>query len=266
MIHDLEIILHLVRSPVQTIDAVGVPVLSRGEDIANARLRFENGCVANITSSRISPEQMRKIRVFQENAYLSLDYQNQTGEMYRRTAEGLDARRSRDRARRTAQAPARLVSRMRANRPRPESLRLSSRRRPGVGRGNHETDRCKCLGGSCAPPRDGNFDPESFRGICLSSRAERPIHLTLEISPDGAHNYHLPCRGRSERRRTRRRLDASAPRACSQSGFLRPRRSENEGDRRRRLHQLERLRRRRRALGSREAVSIFPGAIPKRAE
>jgi predicted dehydrogenase len=89
MIHDLEIILHLVRSPVQNIDAVGVPVLSRGEDIANARLRFENGCVANITSSRISPEQMRKIRVFQEDVYLSLDYQNQTGEMYRRTAEGL---------------------------------------------------------------------------------------------------------------------------------------------------------------------------------
>jgi predicted dehydrogenase len=64
MIHDLEIILHLVRSPVKTIDAVGVPVLSRSEDIANARLRFENGCVANITSSRISPERMRKIRVF----------------------------------------------------------------------------------------------------------------------------------------------------------------------------------------------------------
>jgi predicted dehydrogenase len=89
MIHDLEIILHLVRSPVQTIDAVGVPVLSRDEDIANARIRFENGCVANITSSRISPEQMRKIRVFQEDVYLSLDYQNQTGEMYRRTAGGL---------------------------------------------------------------------------------------------------------------------------------------------------------------------------------
>jgi len=87
MIHDLEIILHLVRSPVQTIDAVGVAVLSRGEDIANARLRFENGCVANITSSRISPERMRKIRVFQEDAYLSLDYEKQTGEIYRR-AEG----------------------------------------------------------------------------------------------------------------------------------------------------------------------------------
>lgn len=84
MIHDLEIILHLVRSPVQNIDAVGVPVLSRGEDIANARIRFENGCIANITSSRISPERMRKIRVFQEDAYLSLDYQEQTGEIYRR--------------------------------------------------------------------------------------------------------------------------------------------------------------------------------------
>ena len=84
MIHDLEIILHLVHSPVKTIDAVGVPVLSRSEDIANARLHFENGCVANVTSSRISPEQMRKIRVFQEDAYLSLDYQNQTGEIYRR--------------------------------------------------------------------------------------------------------------------------------------------------------------------------------------
>ncbi len=90
MIHDLEIILHLVRSPVQTIDAVGVPVLSRREDIANARIRFENGCVANITSSRISPERMRKIRVFQEDAYLSLDYQNQTGEVYRRSATGIE--------------------------------------------------------------------------------------------------------------------------------------------------------------------------------
>ncbi len=85
MIHDLEIILHLVRAPVESIDAVGVPVLSKGEDIANARLRFADGCVANITSSRISPERMRKIRVFQEDAYLSLDYQTQSGEIYRRS-------------------------------------------------------------------------------------------------------------------------------------------------------------------------------------
>jgi predicted dehydrogenase len=85
MIHDLEIVLHLVRSPVSYIDAVGIPVLSRGEDIANARIRFENGCVANLTASRISPEKMRKIRVFQTDAYLSLDYQNQTGEIHRLT-------------------------------------------------------------------------------------------------------------------------------------------------------------------------------------
>ena len=85
MIHDLEIILHLVRSPVKHIDAVGVPVLSRGEDIANARIRFENGCVANVTASRISPEKMRKFRVFQEDAYLSLDYQAQSGEIYRKS-------------------------------------------------------------------------------------------------------------------------------------------------------------------------------------
>lgn len=84
MIHDLEIILHLVGSPVENIDAVGIPVLSKGEDIANARIRFENGCVANVTSSRISPERMRKIRVFQEDAYLSLDYEKQSGEIYRR--------------------------------------------------------------------------------------------------------------------------------------------------------------------------------------
>jgi len=82
MIHDLEIILHLVNSPVANIDSVGVPVLTTSEDIANARIRFENGCVANVTASRISPERMRKIRVFQDDGYLSLDYQEQTGEMY----------------------------------------------------------------------------------------------------------------------------------------------------------------------------------------
>ena len=84
MIHDLEIILHLVRSPVKSVDAVGIPVLSKGEDIANARIRFENGCVANLTTSRISPEKLRKIRVFQEDAYLSLDYMKQEGEIYKR--------------------------------------------------------------------------------------------------------------------------------------------------------------------------------------
>ena len=87
MIHDLEVILNFVRSPLWSIDAVGVPVLSQSEDIANARLHFEDGCVANVTASRISPERMRKIRIFQEDAYLSLDYQNQSGEIYRRVGK-----------------------------------------------------------------------------------------------------------------------------------------------------------------------------------
>ena len=84
MIHDIEIILHLVHSPLASLDAVGVSVLSTSEDIANARLRFVNGCVANITTSRISPEKLRKIRVFQDDTYLSLNYQDQSGEIYRK--------------------------------------------------------------------------------------------------------------------------------------------------------------------------------------
>ncbi len=83
MIHDLEIVLHLVRSPVKSIDPVGIAVLSRGEDIANVRIHFENGCVANLTASRISRDKVRKIRIFQEDAYLSLNYQKQNGYMLR---------------------------------------------------------------------------------------------------------------------------------------------------------------------------------------
>lgn len=77
MIHDLDVVLAFVKSPVTSVDAVGVPVLSQSEDIANARLRFANGCVANLTASRISPERMRKIRVFSGGpmtSYVSLDY------------------------------------------------------------------------------------------------------------------------------------------------------------------------------------------------
>lgn len=80
MIHDLDIIQHLVRSPVRQVDAVGVAILSDSEDIANARILFENGCVANVTASRVSQERMRKIRVFKPAAYLSLDYGNKSGE------------------------------------------------------------------------------------------------------------------------------------------------------------------------------------------
>lgn len=83
MIHDLDIILHLVRSPVTSVDAVGVAVLSKGEDIASVRLHFANGCVANVTASRISMKKVREIRLFQEDAYLSLNYQKQTAKMFR---------------------------------------------------------------------------------------------------------------------------------------------------------------------------------------
>jgi predicted dehydrogenase len=84
MIHDIEIVLHLVKSPLVDVDSVGIQVLTRREDIANARLKFEDGCIANLTASRVSPEKMRKIRVFQSEAYLSLDYQEQSGWIYRR--------------------------------------------------------------------------------------------------------------------------------------------------------------------------------------
>jgi predicted dehydrogenase len=91
MIHDLDIVMAFVRSPLVSLDAVGIPVLSRSEDIANARLRFANGCVANLTASRISPERMRKIRVFSGGAmptYVSLDYRAQAGFIYRLAREG----------------------------------------------------------------------------------------------------------------------------------------------------------------------------------
>jgi predicted dehydrogenase len=91
MIHDLDIVLAFVRSKVVSFDAVGIPVLSPTEDIANARLRFENGCVANLTVSRVSPERMRKIRVFsggQVASYISLDYRAQEGFIYRIARDG----------------------------------------------------------------------------------------------------------------------------------------------------------------------------------
>ncbi len=86
MIHDLDVVLAFVKSPVTNVDAVGIPVLSKSEDIANARIRFANGCVANLTASRVSPERMRKIRVFSGGAmtsYVSLDYRAQEGFIYR---------------------------------------------------------------------------------------------------------------------------------------------------------------------------------------
>ena len=82
MIHDLDLILHLVKSKPVKVDASGVGVVSKNVDIANARIEFENGCVANVTASRISAKKMRKMRIFQKNAYISLDFTDGFSEIF----------------------------------------------------------------------------------------------------------------------------------------------------------------------------------------
>jgi predicted dehydrogenase len=84
MIHDIDIILHLIKSDIKRCEAVGVKVLSNHEDISNVRLVFDNGAVCNITASRISQERVRKIRLFQKNTYISLDYVNQEASIYQK--------------------------------------------------------------------------------------------------------------------------------------------------------------------------------------
>src|SRR5262249_61693356 len=74
MIHDLDVVLSMVQSPVRAVEAVGVPVLTPSVDIANARLRFANGCIANVTASRVSLKRERKLRIFQADAYVAVDY------------------------------------------------------------------------------------------------------------------------------------------------------------------------------------------------
>ncbi|MHC4952503.1 MAG: Gfo/Idh/MocA family oxidoreductase [Planctomycetota bacterium] len=85
MIHDLDVILHFVGSRVARVDAVGVGILSKNEDIANVRLTFENGAVANVTASRVAVQTMRKIRVFSPDSYISLDYERREGVIYRKS-------------------------------------------------------------------------------------------------------------------------------------------------------------------------------------
>ena len=89
MIHDIDLVLTMVGEPVESFDAIGMPILSQTEDIANVRLKFVNGAVANITASRISAEPMRKFRVFQTDSYLSMDYAKNDGTIYHRGALGI---------------------------------------------------------------------------------------------------------------------------------------------------------------------------------
>lgn len=85
MIHDIGITLALIKSPIVKIDSVGVSVLSKTEDIANARIQFENGAVANLSASRMSLKKAREIRVFQDNAYLSLNFMEQKGHLVKKS-------------------------------------------------------------------------------------------------------------------------------------------------------------------------------------
>ncbi len=92
MIHDIDIILSLVRSEVNSISASGVAVMTETPDIASVRIEFNNGCVANLTSSRISMKKMRKMRLFQKDAYVGIDFLNKKSEVIRlKTAQDLDA-------------------------------------------------------------------------------------------------------------------------------------------------------------------------------
>jgi predicted dehydrogenase len=84
MIHDLDLLLVLVGSPVRAVEAVGVPVLTNSVDIANARLRFANGCIANLTASRVSAKRERKLRIFQQDAYFSIDFDERRVRIFRR--------------------------------------------------------------------------------------------------------------------------------------------------------------------------------------
>jgi predicted dehydrogenase len=93
MIHDIDLIQSLVGSPIESIDAVGTSVFSAGLDIANARIRYANGCVANTTASRVSMKMERKLRLFQDDAYISIDLQQKVLTVVRKPPEGSDAPR-----------------------------------------------------------------------------------------------------------------------------------------------------------------------------
>jgi len=88
MIHDIDVIASLVRAPVETVEAVGVAVLTNQPDIANARIKFADGCIANVTSSRVSMKRERKVRFFQPDAYISIDYDQRRAQVFRKPPSG----------------------------------------------------------------------------------------------------------------------------------------------------------------------------------
>jgi predicted dehydrogenase len=88
MIHDIDVIASLVRAAVEKVEAVGVPVLTDKPDIANARIKFSNGCIANVTSSRVSVKRERKVRFFQPDAYISIDYDQRRAQIFHKPPPG----------------------------------------------------------------------------------------------------------------------------------------------------------------------------------
>jgi len=157
MIHDIDLIQSLVRSPIVSIDAVGTSVFSSGLDIANARIRYANGCVANTTASRVSMKTERKLRLFQDDAYVSIDLQQKVLTIVRKPPEGSGAALGQVvieertlRAGRCAQARDRVFPRV-------------DRRRPSGGRVGR---------GWAAGARDGakDFRPGPGRGSAVMRR------------------------------------------------------------------------------------------------
>jgi predicted dehydrogenase len=88
MIHDIDVISSLVRAPVERVEAIGVPVLTDKPDIANARITFSNGCIANVTASRVSMKRERKVRFFQPDAYISIDYDRRQAQIFHKPPAG----------------------------------------------------------------------------------------------------------------------------------------------------------------------------------
>ena len=166
MIHDLDMVLHLTGSKIREIQAVGVPILTGKFDIANVRLRFENGAVANLTASRVSSEKTRKLRFFQPNAYISIDLGKQTANTYTlqpaETPTGQGDRPS-PAADRAGRAPQERAVGLHPEHPGGRQPRLQ--RGGGIGRAR---------GRAPDPERDGNGligrRPRAGRRSCLTER------------------------------------------------------------------------------------------------
>ena len=173
MIHDIDLIQELVGAPLVGVDAVGVPVLSARDDIANARLRFEGGCVANVTASRVSLKSERRMRIFQRDAYLSIDFQageatiarKGVGERLPGVPEiGLERRRFEQQ--RPVAARDRGVSR---GDPRPPAGRGLGRGRPPRARGRAQDHRGARAASLSAPPQ-GAARPEGSGARSIQAR------------------------------------------------------------------------------------------------